>query len=135
MSPAQLSSVLAGLPTVRSLTLGYCTSSFITILIVTPTSHLCPLLKTLEVSKSDITGEDLLVVVRSRTVSGVPPGPPTQGEERNNNLRRLRIFECDAVGLGTVHAIRAVHGVVVSGDFEGDNMETGSSGESGNSSD
>ncbi|KDQ06598.1 hypothetical protein BOTBODRAFT_70898 [Botryobasidium botryosum FD-172 SS1] len=76
---ASFAQLLRGLPALNSLSLGYCSLSFVDALIVTPASRLCPLLHTLRITHSDITREELLELATSRSSANKRVKIPSEG--------------------------------------------------------
>ncbi|KDQ12050.1 hypothetical protein BOTBODRAFT_176815 [Botryobasidium botryosum FD-172 SS1] len=101
LNPASFTALLANLPSITSITLSECSWRLVNVLIATPDSNLCPLLRELRLQKVDVLKKSLLELARSRTASS----QPTPG---GVHLSRLVFSNCAGLDLSTVLELRSL---------------------------
>ncbi|KDQ13416.1 hypothetical protein BOTBODRAFT_374564 [Botryobasidium botryosum FD-172 SS1] len=99
---ADLIGMLSGLPALTTLSFGKCTTCYLTALIATPDSCLCPLLKTLRLKRSQINERSLIALALSRAPRGNRASLLPEGQ---SYLRRVEIYKCAQVDLTTVQVL------------------------------
>ncbi|KDQ08043.1 hypothetical protein BOTBODRAFT_70011 [Botryobasidium botryosum FD-172 SS1] len=103
---AAFSRMLHGLRSITFLKLVDSTT-LVEALILTPTSHMCPLLEMLHLHRSEITREDLLPLVTSRI----------GGDQSSGHFRSIKLTECKLVGGAGV--VRELEGCGLSVEWDG----------------
>ncbi|KDQ13975.1 hypothetical protein BOTBODRAFT_33093 [Botryobasidium botryosum FD-172 SS1] len=103
--------MLKHLPTIHRLEFKHCSTSFIEILCVTPTRSVCPMLSTLSIERSNISGPCLEALVQSRV---------STNDEEDDSGRKNKLVEVHSRGCNRidVEAWVRIQGLLALYDFE-----------------
>ncbi|KDQ21120.1 hypothetical protein BOTBODRAFT_183766 [Botryobasidium botryosum FD-172 SS1] len=108
---AAYATMLSNFSTITSLELKNCSIYAVQALVVTDTSHLCPLLQVLVLKRTAADDACLIALAKSRAVGGECPV----------HLRRIEIKECEQV---TAFAAKELAGLSVAAEWDGGSDKT-----------